>query len=325
MADPILYILDVGHGNAAVLVASGKVLVIDAGAGSTLLEALQALKIKRVDVALISHADFDHVAGLQSLMEETSLEIGLVRLNTDSIKTSKTWRDILHELDGRPTMTLEPSLTTSQTGQLDMGEVRVEIVAPAPALAGLGPGQRDFEDRRMSGNSMSVVVRILWKGQAVALLPGDVDDVGLSNAVERCADLSAPFAVFPHHGGLPGQKVPPGKFAENFCNHVKPSTVVFSIGRGVHATPHPEVAAAIRRQDPRTRICCTQLSEHCASALPKKGAAHLLPLVARGRDGGRCCAGSIELRFGDPHEMRPAPGEHGTFIGDHAPKALCRI
>ncbi len=50
-------ILDVGHGNGAVLVDDNGVVVIDAGPGSALLEFLRHEGIDRINVLLISHAD----------------------------------------------------------------------------------------------------------------------------------------------------------------------------------------------------------------------------------------------------------------------------
>ena len=61
MIRPNLTILDVGHGNAAVLADTGGVVVIDCGKGGTLLDYLETVGIKKVDVLLISHADSDHI------------------------------------------------------------------------------------------------------------------------------------------------------------------------------------------------------------------------------------------------------------------------
>ena len=56
MTEPTVSILDVGHGNCAVLI-DDKVVVIDAGPGTTLLDFLEKEGIKEVGVVLISHAD----------------------------------------------------------------------------------------------------------------------------------------------------------------------------------------------------------------------------------------------------------------------------
>ncbi|MFY9820530.1 MAG: MBL fold metallo-hydrolase [Thermoanaerobaculia bacterium] len=81
-------ILDVGHGNCAILQDSNGVVVIDAGLGNSLEIYLREQGIRRIDVILISHADQDHLGGLISLLASQAVEIGRVRLNTDSLQGS---------------------------------------------------------------------------------------------------------------------------------------------------------------------------------------------------------------------------------------------
>ena len=50
-------ILDVGHGNCAVLEDEEGVVVIDAGPGGSLLQYLEDRRIEVIDLVLLSHAD----------------------------------------------------------------------------------------------------------------------------------------------------------------------------------------------------------------------------------------------------------------------------
>jgi competence protein ComEC len=56
MKRPSLVVLDVGHGNAAVLFDSGGLIVIDAGKGGVLIDFLREQGITEVDILLVSHA-----------------------------------------------------------------------------------------------------------------------------------------------------------------------------------------------------------------------------------------------------------------------------
>lgn len=322
--EPVLYVVDVGHGNAAIFSCAGKVLVVDAGSGSTLLQALQDLKFSRVDFMLISHADADHIGGLQSVMEESSIEIGTVFANSDSVKDTKTWKDIVFELEDRKGTVLEPMLTPNDTKRLSVDNVVVEIVAPSPALAVIGPGGTDKKGRKLTANAMSVVVRFLLKGSPVVLLPGDLDDIGLQNAIERHADLHAPVVVFPHHGGHPGPNTDAEGFVACFLEQVQPDVVIFSIGRGKHDTPHPDIAGAIRKHTPNARICCTEISEHCIETTPTMAGAFHLSIAARGRERGHSCAGTLKINFGPPVTVLPSNALHDDFIRAHVPDALCK-
>jgi beta-lactamase superfamily II metal-dependent hydrolase len=321
-----LAVLDVGHGNAAVLVDDSGVVVIDTGSKTALLEYLREQGIRRLDVVLISHADSDHIGGLIGLLATRHFQIGRVRINTDSAKGSKLWDDLAYELDRMhrgSELDFQPNLTSDVTGQFDQGAVRIEILGPSKYLATKGPGSVDVEGRRITTNSASAVVRLVLNGEPFVLLCGDVDDVGLADLERTGVSLQAKVLVFPHHGGRAGGSNAV-RVAEKLMDLASPSTVVFSIGRGIHGTPRPEIVEAITRRAPVARIICTQLSEHCASAVPTKAPGHLNPHFAQGRTQRVCCAGTILIPLAATPEVLPRMDEHRAFITIAAPTALCR-
>ncbi len=317
-----LAILDVGHGNCAVLKTSEGVVVIDAGPKSGLLEYLSEQKISTVDIVLISHADQDHIAGLIALIASQEIEINSVRLNTDSLKTSALWDDLLYVLSSSD-IDFSPSLTTQNTGEFDRKDAHIEILYPTPYLAGKGAGSTDREGRKLSSNSMSALIRLSKQGKAIALFPGDIDEVGLKNIIEQSIDIAAPILVFPHHGGKPGN-ADMSAFSKQLCTLSHPQIAVFSIGRGRQKTPQPEIVAALREHCPNIRIICTQLSERCASTLPLKKTDHLLKIFSQGQEKNKCCAGSIVVYLDEPDAVLPLTQDHQTFISNHAPTALCK-
>ena len=95
---PTLYVLDVRHGNSAVLIDDSGIIVIDAGPGSDLLDFLQENGITQIDILILSHADQDHIGGAMSLLSSKKVEIKNVYLNTDSIKGSTIWDDLAYTL-----------------------------------------------------------------------------------------------------------------------------------------------------------------------------------------------------------------------------------
>ena len=323
-----LAILDVGHGNAAVIRHEGWSAVIDAGPRSALLQFLSDEGITRLDVVVISHADEDHIAGLLVLISSGAFTFGKIRLNSDAEKGSKVWDDLAKALDDAQragTIDFLASLTPAHNSELDNAPVRLEILGPTSYLAMKGPGAVDRQGRRITSNSISAVVRMWVGGDPIAIFPGDLDQIGLEELhAVGTTDLHARILVFPHHGGRPGASVASGTFAAALLSAVKPECVVFSIGRGVHGTPTPEVVEAIRRMTPAPRIACTQLSEHCAQTVPAQSPSHLTALVARGRERRSCCAGTIVVDFNDPGALLPSGGDHLAFIATHAPTALCQ-
>lgn len=326
MSNIVLYILDVGHGNSAVLVDDKGVVVIDAGPGTALLEFLTQEGIDKIDVLLISHADKDHIKGVISL-RESGISLGIVQLNTDSQKGTDIWEDMTSELDlenKKQKVQLNVGLTTNDTGKFDKGKIHIEILAPTPYLALKGSGSTDRGGRTLTSNSVSAVVRLTKNARPVVLLSGDIDDTGLLNLLEDNAEPIAPIVVFPHHGGKTGKDADSKTFAKKFCEAIRPEVVIFSNGRGEHATPREEITESIRRVLPKTRIMCTQLSENCATEIRMKKFPHLTTKFARGKEKGKCCAGTIVIELDkDKPIVKPEENKHKAFIEKAAPTSLC--
>ncbi len=320
MSGITLSILDVGHGNSAVLVDTEGVVVIDCGPGTALLEFIRQAAIDQIDVLLISHADKDHIEGVISLVESRQCKIGQVRLNSDALKRSKLWGDLVYLLEE---FELGVELTTRQSEEFDQGQISIRVLAPRPALAAIGPGGNDKKGRRLTSNSTSAVIKLMHNETAVALFPGDIDEVGLENMLEDKQDMAAPIVVFPHHGGKSGSRDIEA-FARQFCQAVSPDTVLFSIGRRKYDTPQPSVVAAVRESLPGVRVACTQLSKRCTDELPRTPPGHLTAAFARGKEHCECCGGTFTVLLdGALPRLLPDREEHASFIRDVASRSLC--
>jgi competence protein ComEC len=303
------------------------VFVIDAGPGNALLEFLTQEKIERINAVLISHADEDHVRGVLALLSANTVKIDSVHLNTDSLKGSETWNDLLWELqqaNWAGKLQFSVSLTIGDTGKFDTEQIHTEILAPSQYLAARGPGSTDRNGRTITTNSISAVIRLISQdGKPIALFPGDIDEIGLENLRENGISATAPVVIFPHHGGKPGAS-DSVEFARSFCSLTHPNILVFSIGRGQFKTPRPEIVSVALQLDPTTRIVCTQLSEHCAANIPGVEPAHLNSAFSLGREKRSCCAGTVILSIEDPiNSLVPDKEAHSSFISLHAPNALC--
>lgn len=244
---PILYILHVRHGNSAVLVDDAATTVIDAGPGSDLLHFLRHHGIKKIDVLLLSHADHDHIGGAMSLLSSKDVEVKRVYLNTDSLKGTDIWDDLVYTLDDhqkRSQLVFEPLITPHLNGKLDCGRVAVEVLGPSAYLAAKGPGSVDRKRRKLTSNSISAVIRLSYENKHIAIFPSDIDNIGLDDLLERNDDLMAWLAVFPHHGGHPGRGEV-AEFASVFCKAVQPERIVFSVGHNQGGFPNTSVIQAV--------------------------------------------------------------------------------
>ena len=200
--------------------------------------------------------------------------------------------------------------------------MRVSVLGPSQYLAAKGPGSTHRSGQQIHTNSTSAVVSISVAGESVALLPGDVDGVGLHDLLQHGQDLRAPILVYPHHGALPEAMNPAG-FARGLLTAVSPELVVFSIGRGRYATPNPEMVRVLRETQTSARIICTQLSKHCSKELPAGSTSHLSPAFARGRSDGSCCGGTVVVPLDDIAAIHPRPETHASFIGTQVETPLC--
>lgn len=320
-----LAILDVGHGNCAVLRDDMGVVVVDAGPGSGLLQYLADHNIAHVDVLLLSHADKDHIGGAAQLLASKTVTIGRVCLNTDSAKGSDVWDDLVYELnraDNAGKLSFEVSLVHDLSGQYDQGKVRVEVLGPSKYLAAKGAGSTDRQGRKISNNSVSAVIRFVQDGKPIATLSGDVDEIGLDDLVDNKVDIQSPTLVYPHHGGKGSRNE--AQFVTKVCDLVKPSTIIFSVARGRAKHPLPDVISLVRKKVNNVRIACTQLTQHCAAKVPAAKANHLVAVYAHGRDARHCCAGTVLVKLDTPDSLLPDRKAHEAFIAAVAPSALCR-
>jgi beta-lactamase superfamily II metal-dependent hydrolase len=327
MKRPSLLVLDVGHGNAAILLDTGGVVVIDAGKGGIIIDMLLQLRIDQVDVLLISHADEDHVGSAPHLLLDPRITVHKVFYNSDPSKNSRSWaafREAIRIARIEKKLEAHAELTTSLTGSLDRGKVHVEVLYPPPELATSAPGGRSAGGVKLTSNSMSAAIRLKRGGVPLVFFASDVEEECLDFWDKERLDLKTKVLVFPHHGGNPGG-ADSAKFATRLCQSVQPVAVLFSIHRSRHSLPIPDVVRAVRETAPGVRIACTQLSAHCAADPPNGPGNHLQDLPARGRESGTCCAGTmlIDLSGSEPRIL-PLESKHRRFIATVAKSALCR-
>ncbi|MEM9109144.1 MAG: MBL fold metallo-hydrolase [Planctomycetota bacterium] len=323
----VLHVLDVGHGNSAVLMDDRQCVVVDAGPKTGLLEFLTSEGIDQIEAVLISHADKDHIEGLISVLESGMFGIRTVRLNSDLDKDSQLWGDLVFLLGNKDDMgelDFQVSLTPDNTGEFDTANVQIEVLAPSKAIAAAGPRTKLSHRKIITANGLSAVVRISREGGASTLLCGDVDVAGFQYMLDRKVDIKSDVLVYPHHGGRSGSD-DVDVYAAMLCEHVQPKIILFSTGRGRYATPIPSVVATIRKCIPEIKIGCTQLSENCTASLPDVELKHLTGHYSAGRQKNQCCAGTVSLDLNsNPAAAVPLDRGHDEFIRLNVTHALCQ-
>ncbi|MFD0857321.1 ComEC/Rec2 family competence protein [Actinomadura adrarensis] len=309
-------ILDVGHGNSAMVRDGRRCTVIDAEPGVKVADELERVQCEHIEHLIFSHSDNDHAGGGPLLLLDQSRTIGTVWFNADSRKNTKIWKRLRYATQTRfrhGGLGGHQMIHTATGQEISCGRARLEVCHPSAVMALIGP-KRITEFGDLTANTLSVVIRVHLGELPAALLAADIDGTALKHIQDNGHELSAPVLVFPHHGGKPGKEAP-YEFAKSLTELVRPELVIFSIRGGSRpANPQPEIVRGVRHAMPQVHIACTQLSVHCRA-----------PGSPGSRDRDQCCAGTLTIRMTpDGLTYTPSLSEHRQFISLKVQTPLCR-
>lgn len=325
-----LHVLDVGHGNCAIAAGDGWTVMVDAAPSTAVLEAVEHLELKKLDVVAISHRDADHARGLNPLLASPGLEIGTVYISADAAKdpAAPDTAMLLAALadakkSGRCSVSKDLD-SALPTGALSGGGVEVDVLGPTFGTGMTGPRGVNVQGRPITSNSASAVLRITLADGVRILLPGDIDDVALGELQAEGADLTADVLVFPHHGSL-SSVADESKFAQAVMEAVCPHTVLFSVGRGKRQRPTEDVLSGVFAVNPEVYIACTQLSTGCLGVdeelpgLAELGHMSLVP--SAGAKNCRICAGTMTIQSAGLAD--PTQDAHQGFLETISQSPMC--
>lgn len=225
-----LTVLDTGMSQAvSIRGPSGRMVLVDGAGGwsadydpgrALVAPALAWGRPPRLDGVVLSHVDSDHSRGLLYILESFDIGYfawsGLVDRSEDSrrlerLMSRKLWPERAVRAGDR--IDIEPGLW-------------LEVLHPSGG------------ERGMSGNETSVVLRLVWQGRGLALLPGDAEQRALDSVLMSGADLAAEVLVLPHHGSRSSLK-------RGLYERVGAAWAVAACGPDNRfGFPHPEVVQA---------------------------------------------------------------------------------
>ncbi len=187
-----LTLLDVGQAQAALIdLPGGRRVLVDGGGAlsrtfdigrSVVGPALAWGRPPRLDAVVMSHPDTDHAQGLAWILRRFEVDRFLTNGQWPEGRLAEAFDAAIAEGAPRP-----EALRAGDVVELGP-EARLEVLHPAEGYAGRG------------SNDTSLVLRLLWRGRPLALLPGDVQQPGIEAMVEAGRDLRAELLVLPHHG-----------------------------------------------------------------------------------------------------------------------------
>ena len=234
-----LIVLDTGQSQAVLVEGpDGVRALLDGGGGwsddfdlgrAVTVPAITAGRPPRLDLACMSHPDRDHAQGLVDVAEH--MDVARFGYNGQ-------WPE--HGLAARlPGLLAErgvPVADLSAGDVLYLGpdggpDLQLQVMHPPR-------GYFPAED-----NDDSLVLRLVWRGHGLALVPGDVEAQGLAVLLETTReggrDLSADLLVLPHHGSK-------SSLCPDLYAWVHPRLAVAAVGfLNPFGHPHPDVVRAV--------------------------------------------------------------------------------
>ena len=210
--------IDVGQGDSAVVSGDNTSILIDAGTDKNATKvkiALDRLKIKTLDLVVLSHLDSDHISGMSELI--------------NSFKVKK----VITGKIGNKYIPDSPSLDELKVA-LDLNKIPFNMVKAGDKLKlnniGLSVLSQNMEYGESNEDSAVVMLNC---GKKKLLFTGDINSKVEKNLLDK--DIDADFLTVSHHGSFQAT-------GEEFLNAVNPSYAVVSVSEfNTYNLPNVEV------------------------------------------------------------------------------------
>ncbi len=216
-----VHYIDVGQGDAALVVCDGKTMLIDGGkprASSIIYTYLKNLSIDRLDYIVASHADDDHIGGLSA---------PLAKMKVDAVLAPHT------EADTRSWQSLAAK-TAEQGLSVTHPKAGEHLAFGSSDIAFYGPITEDDSDR----NNGSIVMKITY-GETSFLFTGDAEREEEQQILNAGFDLSATVLKVGHHGSKNSTTYP-------FLRAIMPKYAIISVGENSYGHPTEDTLSRLR-------------------------------------------------------------------------------
>lgn len=225
--------IDVGHGDSILIeFPKGKRMLIDGGGlhedrfdigKNVLAPFLWKKKIRHIDYLVLTHADPDHLKGLNFIASHFSI--------------GQFWNNGLRG-DSDQYIMLNETLLRKKVERVSMNEkVPSQMIHGVEISCFNPPGaQRSYKPRRSRSyfNNSSLVMRIQFK-KASILFAGDIEIETEYRILREGFPVKADILKIPHHGSASSS-------SQVFLERVNPAYAILSVGeRNIGKLPHPEV------------------------------------------------------------------------------------
>ncbi len=268
-----IHFVDVGQGDSTIIeLPDGKIMLIDGGNGSgqsekSLMRYLNALKIKKIDYLVLTHADSDHCGGLDTVLKYK--EISCVYIPPSKPDTSLAYAEFYSALADENCQRFYGSKAVVLDNESGKYPYKLRF---------LHPYTNEIEDVINSGNILtdelenaySAVIWLEYNGFQT-LFMGDVpseiekrfivDEQYLQAQGITLSDTE--LLKVSHHGSSYGT-------SEEFLAYLQVESAVISCGKG-NLYGHPDESVLHRLQLASVDVWRTDLQGHIFATVKKDG------------------------------------------------------
>ena len=205
-AEPEVYFLDVGQGDATLTIFPGNVkMLTDAGYGFKVVAALEnAVLGKYIDLAVVTHPQLDHFGGFNYLLDRYQFGAFIVTGRESEVAE---WSALIEKVNSKGI----PMIRLLAGDRISQGRNVVSLLSPTLAISQSG----ELNDTSF--------VSLVDFNKFKMLLTGDIGFSVENFLISNFLDLSAEVLKVGHHGSKYST-------SEKFVNAVNPKVAVIEVG-----------------------------------------------------------------------------------------------
>ena len=204
-SDMEVHFIDVGQGDSTLIKVGEHAMLIDAGdnsEGTAVQSYLESQNVKKLDYAIGTHPDADHIGGLDVIVYKFDCKKVFM---PDITSDTKTYDDVVQALKSKNQKAQTPKLDKTYS----LGDATFTVIAPV----------KDYGE---DTNNWSIGI-LLQYGDNRFLFTGDAAKQAEEDMIDAGEDISADVYKASHHGSKTGS-------SDDFLDKVNPAYAVISCG-----------------------------------------------------------------------------------------------